>query len=69
MSFPKVQIIGKISLPNFVTENVILEMSIELSECFENVTCSTHPGGHYVAASGQQKTVYLDFVKKFEPQS
>jgi hypothetical protein len=67
MSFPKV--IGKISLLNFVTENVILEMSIELSEYFENVTCSTHPGGHYVAASGQQKTVYLDFVKKFEPQS
>jgi hypothetical protein len=48
---------------------VILEMSIELSECFENVTCSTHPGGHYVAASGQQKAVYLDFVKKFDTQS
>jgi hypothetical protein len=67
MSFPKVKktsIIGPI-----FKIFVILEMSIELSECFENVTCSTHPGGHYVAASGQQKTVYLDFVKKFETQS
>lgn len=44
-------------------------MSIELSECFEDVTRSTHPGGHYVPASGQQKTEYLDFVNKFKKQS
>jgi len=66
MSFPKVK---KTSISGPILNFVILEMSIELSECFENVTCSTHPGGHYVAASGQQKTVYLDFLKKFETQS
>jgi hypothetical protein len=44
-------------------------MSAELSECFENATCLTHPGGHFVPASGPQKSAYLDFVKSFQEKT
>ncbi|XP_059470153.1 esterase OVCA2 [Neocloeon triangulifer] len=60
IQIPTLQVMGE-------TDNVIpKEMSEELSECFENATVTTHPGGHYVPASGQLKSSYLNIVKQFE---
>ncbi|XP_065339437.1 esterase CG5412 [Cloeon dipterum] len=59
ITHPTLQVMGE-------TDNVIpREMSEELAECFENPTVLQHSGGHYVPATGQQKPVYIEFVKKF----
>ncbi|CAL1527312.1 unnamed protein product [Lymnaea stagnalis] len=40
---------------------VSAEMSEELLQYFEDPKCLTHPGGHFVPASGSQKKTYLEF--------
>lgn len=44
-------------------EIITKDMTIKLQECFENSETLIHPGGHFFAATAQQKPVYIDFLR------
>ncbi len=63
------KLLGKIEIPTLIvigdTDQVIeLSMSNELLPYFKNATVLRHPGGHFVPATGKQKSDYLDFLAK-----
>ena len=58
ISIPTLHVIGD-------SDKVIeREMSDEILGLFKDPEILRHPGGHFVPASGPQKSVYLDFLGK-----
>jgi hypothetical protein len=41
----------------------VVEMSEQLSSAFLEPVILKHPGGHYLPATAQQKSVYQSFLK------
>ena len=60
----------KVTLPTLhvmgETDKVIeKEMSVELSELYENKNVLEHKGGHFVPATSAEKAQYVEFLSKF----
>lgn len=57
LTLPSLHIYGE-------TDNIIpAEMSESLASTFEEPQIVTHPGGHFFAASTNQKGIYIDFLR------
>lgn len=57
VSIPSLHIMGE-------TDEIIpIQMSKSLAMCFEEPTIVEHLGGHYFAATAQQRPYYVDFFK------
>lgn len=58
ISIPSLHIMGE-------TDEIIpIQMSKSLANCFDEPTIVEHLGGHYFAATAQQRPHYIDFFKK-----
>ena len=41
-------------------------MSVDLLQYYDNPVILEHPGGHFIAASSAQKSVYLEFLESMK---
>lgn len=58
ISIPSLHIMGE-------TDEIIpIQMSKSLATCFDEPTVVEHLGGHYFAATAQQRPFYVEFFKK-----
>ena len=59
VSVPSLHVMGE-------TDKVIeKEMSVELSELYEDKTVLEHKGGHFVPATSAEKAKYVEFLSRF----